>query len=660
MIYTITIGLSAFLLFLIQPMITKMLLPGFGGGASIWITSLVFFQTTLLIGYGATHWLVRSIGLHRHMMLLASMLGISLLILPIAAPAIGVSSSPSLSLFLMLAISVGLPYLVLSTTSPTLQYWMANDEKAQRQNPYIQYGVSNGGSLLGLLAYPFLVEPLLSNSSQSWIWSAAYIVYALLLLATMVLYVRANKSQAIETIDLSGGVRPLRIFQALVPSAALIVVTHYLTLDVVNLPLLWVAPLCVYLASFIVCFLYPRISEPNTVRTFLGVLSILLLMLANSQALTLDFNFKITVALLCLFAICMIFHGDLERGKPHKKNLTHFYLHLATGGALGSILAGIVAPLVFDTTFEFYVVVVVALYYIVASNFTFTSAVSWLLRGCMILALGYSYLVQEFQLGDETIHRTRTFYSTYAVRDVGIGNSRVRKLVAGTHIHGKQFQEGANEHMPLAYFHRDTGIGRLFQLLEPNRVALVGLGIGTVVEYGDETTSFDIYEIDQAVIDLALEFFTTLSESKADISYYVGDGRLNLRKSETTYDLIVMDAFSSGSIPTHLVTLEALTEVMEKLSPDGAIAYHISNHHLDLLPVLNAIADELDLSILYHQSAGADGLHKYPAKWVVLSRIPDLSDLLIARDERWKMVDAEKILWLDDFSNIWSIIRMSE
>ncbi|MEX2488798.1 MAG: fused MFS/spermidine synthase [Pseudomonadales bacterium] len=662
MIYSLTIGLSAFLLFLVQPLISKMLLPHFGGGASIWITSLVFFQLSLLIGYGLTHVLVRRIGIRRHMLVMVSLLFLSMFYLPVspAMPSSG-DNPPAFQLFLVLASSVGVPYLLLATTSPALQYWIANDTRTVHHSPYVQYGVSNLGSLAGLLIYPFVVERYLTNSGQSWLWTGFYLGYTTLLATAIVLYLMYNRRPVLpgitNRIELTHNLRLRWIFLAMVPSALLVVITHFLTVDLANLPLLWVIPLSLYLLTFIICFLFPVISVPGNLRTLVGVGSILLLLIAAGGYYEFSFGFKIIAALSCLFCVCMIFHGDLERSKPHKEDLTDFYLQLAAGGSLGGILAAVIAPIMFDSTFEFYVVIIVAVYYIIVSRFSMQKLTVWLFRGATMTSFAMSYVMQETGFTGKTLYQTRTFYSTYAVR-TSADPYTTRSLVAGTHVHGRQFSEEPLEHLPIAYYHEGTGVPDLFETENPSRIAVVGLGIGTVVEFGDENDTFDLFELDPAVIDIANRFFSVLPESDSTLHYHVGDARIKMRERPANiYDLIVMDVFTSGSIPVHLATLEAIEELLQHLKSDGVIAYHISNQHVDLLPVLNAIAHELDLAILYHESAGDPSMHKFPAVWVSLAPDPSALEPLAEDFSHWKAPPDDKILWRDEFSNLWSVIR---
>lgn len=660
--YTLTIALSAFLLFLVQPLISKILLPWFGGGASIWITSLVFFQTMLLAAYGMTHLLVRWLGLRRHVVFTGILLLASLAFLPLGID-LSLSSSlpPTGSLLVVLLLSVGVPYFLLATTSPTLQFWIANDTRATHRNPYVEYGFSNLGSLLGLLAYPFLLEILLTTGQQSWLWSGLYLLYGGLLVATIVSFLRHNRERAAPAapidLTLTQGMRLRWVGLAALPSALLLVVTHYLTLDVVNLPLLWVAPLCVYLATFIIAFLAPDLTRPGPFRTVAGVFSILALLVVSHRFHEFAFGFQVFWALACLFIVGLTCHGDLERAKPHKQDLTVFYLMVSAGGAGGSILVGIAAPMLFDTTFEFDLVLVAALYYVVMSQMTLSGLSRWALRGGITAALAMAFLVNETGLVGNTIYQVRTFYSTYAVREVA-AELPSRRLVAGTHVHGEQVTVPPFEHQPLAYYHPSTGVGHIFRARDPRRVAVIGVGIGSVVEYGGRGDRFDLYELDAAVLDIATRFFTVLPDSNADLLPIIGDGRVQLRAAPADfYDVMVLDAFTSGSIPTHLLTLEAIEEMLVKLAHDGVIAYHISNQHVDLLPVLAGIAGALDLGIRYHESTGNDRLHMYPATWVLLTTSSETLDAIASTTPGWREPTGPGIVWRDDFSNIWSVLR---
>lgn len=651
-------------------MLAKQLLPDFGGGASIWVTSMVFFQVMLLAGYGLVHGLIHRFGLRYQMACSAVMLALALTMMPLVvvdvidigvfeADVPGTDSAvesvhglvPSLRLLATLLLTVALPYTLLASTGPTLQYWMANDRALGEVNPYIQYGVSNAGSLAGLLIFPFLLEPVLPGERQLLLWTAGFVIYGVLLATCMVRYLALNPA-TIASIGPVGQHRVLWLVQAMVPSALLIVVTHYLTQDVVNFPLLWVAPLALYLLSFICCFLFPAINRPGSIRTVAGVAGLLALVVTSRPEFGFELAVRVGSALLGLFVVSLIVHGDLEREKPERQALTGFYLMVAAGGALGSVLAGLLAPMVFVSTFEFHLAMLASLVYVIATGNGLGQTLRRSLLLVFVVFVGITYVTHETRYDGQTIARSRSFYSSYAVREA----DGVRRLVVGSHVHGEQFLDPARASEPLAYYHPDTGIADLFRQMQPQRVALVGLGIGSLVAYGDAATSFDVFEIDSEVIRLARSHFSVLSRSDSEIHFTVGDGRIALGDSTASYDLIVMDAFSSGTIPTHLVTLEAVVGQLARLDAEGVVAYHISNHYVDLVPVLAAAAAELDLGIAIHESGGNEALQRYPATWVALTRNEELLRRLLAAP-RWKSPGSERILWRDDQSDIWSVLR---
>ncbi len=682
--YTFTIGLSAFLLFQIQPMAGKIMLPYFGGGASVWLTSIVFFQLLLLGGYSSSHYLANRLGPGRYLLYQAGITVLSLYFLSIQIRGDLFTSDalpPALRILLILTASVGLPYFVLSTTSPVLQHWMARDEGIAHKNPYVQYAVSNAGSLAGLLSYPFYIEPNFVTGQQTAIWSRGYYLYIVFVFICMALFAKRNifggppKTASYKTGDatenetdgaqITAADRHDWIIQAAIPSAALMVITQYLTLDVVNFPLLWVLPLCLYLVSFVIVFSFPGISKPGGLRTLLTLLPILLMMFTTKSGFAFPLYLKLGTALLFLFAVCMFFHGDLERGKPEKKKLTHFYAYLALGGCLGSIFSGIVAPLIFKSTFEFYLVIIASLYYIALVNMQSDNKRLKTAFKALILTLTvYSYMVYEQGWTSETHFQSRSFYSTYRVVDrPEEGKSKaVRELVAGTHIHGGQLLDGDGVPTPISYYHEKSGVGLAFARIGGIRdVGAVGLGAGIIAAYGKENQQLDFFEIDQAVVDIARGHFDYLKKSAATVRTIVGDARLNLRKiPDNSYDLVVMDAFSSGSIPTHLLTVESVTELLRVLRDDGIILYHISNRYLDLAPVLNGIAEKLDLHIKKHVSPEDSYLHKYSATWVALAANRRAFDDLTANDPMWFAPTDKKIYWTDDFSNIWSVISFAD
>lgn len=661
MVYAATIGLSAFLLFLVQPMIAKMILPLFGGGAAVWLTCVIFFQLLLFAGYASSHWVVTRYGARRHMFYQAGLTALSLLFVPFAVT-YGHGIEPPAGIFLLLLAAVGFPYFVLSTTSPVVQRWLAADARANSANPYILYVVSNAGSLAGLFAYPLFIETSISTGMQASLWAALYALYAALIAACVYCFHSTAGAAAPSTPDetaapaIAPKTRRRWVVRSMIPSAALIVITHYLTQDVVNFPLLWVLPLALYLLSFVICFAFPAVSRAGQLRALIALMPILLLLLFHDGRAAAPFYMKIAAALAALFGIAMFFHGNLEREKPHKLLLTSFYLHISLGGLLGSIGAGIIAPLIFKTQFEFSLVILAAIFLIVMSDFPLrrSAALAFNLALVSVATLGWAR--QEMGWHAEVAEAARSFYGTYRVEDVrGNGGTAYRQLVAGTHIHGIQ-RVGGGE--PLAYFHEQSGVGLALRRLPVRRVAVIGLGAGVMAAYGKAGGHYDFYELDPVVADLARRHFTYIAESGAEVNIITGDGRLNLRNApDGSYDLIVVDAFTSGSIPAHLLTAEFTREALAKLAPDGLLMYNISNRHVDLLPVLRGNAASLGLRLARHVAPAVDEEQKFTAVWVALARGPALLDALTADDPHWHKPGGPVVFWSDAKSDVWTLLK---
>lgn len=664
-VYAATIGLSAFLLFLVQPMTAKMILPLFGGGAAVWLTCVVFFQLLLFAGYASSHWLVTKYGARRHMMFQAGLTVLSLLFVPFAVT-YSYGIEPPAGIFLILFAAVGVPYFVLSTTSPVVQRWLAADTRFNNANPYILYVVSNAGSLAGLFAFPLIIETNISTGMQAPLWAALYALYAALIAACIHYFHSKSGALAAPFAPDDPAMPPITppmrrgwVVQSMIPSAALIVITHYLTQDVVNFPLLWVLPLALYLLSFVICFAFPAVSRAGQWRALIVLMPILLLLLFHDGRAAAPFYMKIAAALAALFGIAMFFHGNLEREKPHKLSLTSFYLHLSLGGLLGSVGAGIIAPLLFKTQFEFSLVILAAIFLIVMSDFPLrrSGALAFNLALVSVATLGWAR--QEMGWRTEVIEAARSFYGTYRVEDVrGSGGTAYRQMVAGTHIHGIQ-RIGGSE--PLAYYHEQSGIGvALRRIPSVRRVAGIGLGAGVMAAYGKAGDRYDFYELDPVVADLARRHFTYIAKSGAEVNIITGDGRLNLRNApDGSYGLIVVDAFTSGSIPAHLITAEFTREALAKLAPDGLLMYNISNRHIDLLPVLRGNAALLGLHIARHVAPAAEEEQKFTAVWVALARGPALFDLLTVNDPQWHAPDGPVAFWSDAKSDVWTQLKFN-
>ncbi|MDH3356771.1 MAG: fused MFS/spermidine synthase [Desulfobacteraceae bacterium] len=676
MLQVLTIGLSAFLIFNLQPMISKIILPLFGGSSYIWITCLIFFQSLLLAGYATSHFIAKNTNLAKQVVFYALLIILSLLLIPIQIRFIHTDSSPVAAILVLLFVSAGLPYFLLSTTSPTVQHWIVAEKKDRARNPYVQYAVSNAGSLAGLLSYPFVIEPLLSNSRQTKLWSWGYILYTVLLSLCLIKYVVAVRScknsiawsnpgpsddRFIEKIATQTKIKWL--YQAMIPCASLVVFTNYMTVDIANFPLLWVLPLCVYLVSFIICFLWPAVSRPGPIRTVSVLVPVVVMSFILFGNLNAGLLWKTLVSLVSLFAICMFFHGNLERNKPEPKNLTSFYLYISMGGCLGGILAGIAAPMMFSSIVEFHMVIIASFFFTLWPYVAKTrKKIRIVFQTALWLLVAATYLSQEVFLPPSLVLQDRSFYGTYRVVDyqaISYKHLAHRILYMGTTNHGGQARDSENKLYPIAYYHEHTGVGKSL-LKTPNlkNIGMVGLGTGVLALYGKKGQHFDFFEIDPVVVDIAKQHFDNLKASAADIRYFVGDARITIREMpKNHYDMLVMDAFSSGAIPTHLLTWEAMKELLETLKVDGVILYHISSRYLNLLPVLECNARKLGLFIKINENPPIKSSLKLSAKWVVLTRSKRTLNMLAQDDPTWKTPPDDEICWTDESSNIWSIIN---
>ena len=675
MLQVLTIGLSAFLIFNLQPMISKIILPLFGGSSYIWITCLIFFQSLLLAGYAASHFIAKNMNLAKQVVFYALLIILSLLLIPIQIRFIHTDSYPVAAILMLLFVSAGLPYFLLSTTSPTVQHWIVAEKKNRARNPYVQYAVSNAGSLAGLLSYPFVIEPFLSNSRQTKLWSWGYIFYTLLLVACLIRYISASRNiappvssnpglyhdQNFEKISAQTKIKWL--YQAMIPCASLVVFTNYMTVDIANFPLLWVLPLCVYLISFIICFLCPAVSRPGPIRTVSVLVPVVVMSFILFGNINAALVWKILVSLISLFSICMYFHGNLEQSKPEPKYLTSFYLYLSMGGCLGGILAGVVAPMMFSSIVEFHLVIISSFLFMLWPYVAKTrKKIRIVFQTAIWLLVAATYLSQEVFLSPSLVLQDRSFYGTYRVVDYqAISGKHLahRILYMGTTNHGGQARDPENKLYPIAYYHEYTGVGKsLLKIPDLKNIGMVGLGTGVLALYGKKGQHFDFFEIDPIVVDIAKQRFDNLKASAADIRYYVGDARITLREMpKSHYDMLVMDAFSSGAIPTHLLTLEAMQELLETLKTDGLILYHISSRYLNLLPVLVCNAQKLGLFIKINENPPIKSTLKLSAKWVVLTKSKLKLNMLVQDDPTWKTPPNDEICWTDESSNIWSVIN---
>ena len=666
-----TIFLSAFLLFQIQPMIAKMILPWFGGSAAVWITAMLFFQTALLGGYLYAHWSVRSLGPRSQSLLHAGLLGVSLLLLPVT-PSLAWkpsgSEEPILRILGLLTVSIGLPYVLLSTTSPIIQAWYARRNRSAL--PYRFFALSNLASLLGLLAYPFLVEPNVTLRQQSLGWSMGYGVFVLLCGLAAITFGRNAAPDGIvqvAAVDEEERCKPPRVkdqffwmILAACASTFLLSVTNHLTQNVASIPFLWVLPLSLYLLTFILTFdlegLYRR-------KVWVWILSGALAAMAyglgtwNSRT---PLTLVIPVFCAGLFIVCMFCHGELVKRKPSPRYLTSFYLMLSIGGALGGVLVGLIAPRALPGYFELAIALtacaVLMLAVIDYRSWRITIAVSWAVAMAVMIA-SYMY-VSSYQESARAM--VRNFYGGLRVTEYDEGTEdESRTMVHGTVIHGKQFIEPGRRQEHITYYGPGSGVGLAVKFLRrtPLRVGVIGLGAGSLAAYAEKGDVFRFYEINPLVEKLARSEFFFLSECRGKAEVVLGDGRLSLeREGSQQYDLFVVDAFSGDSIPVHLLTTQALELYFRHLKPGGILALHITNTHLDLAPVVETLTQKLGKHAVMITNDRDEDREIYTATWALISSKPLTSPAIEEAAEELPH-RPELLPWTDDYNNLFQILK---
>ena len=679
LLYACTIFLSAFLLFQVQPLIAKMILPWFGGSAAVWTACVLFFQLLLLLGYLYAHWAIRYLRPKAQTIVHLALLAASLLALPAIPNPIWKPSGgedPTLRIFGLLAMTVGLPYFLLSTTGPLIQAWFVRERAKPGSTPYRLYSLSNLGSMLALLSYPVLVEPYLAARTQGYGWSACYVLFVLFCGLTCWRGRNAKDlSRALpsESPPVSeapdAGLMLIWIGLAACASTLLLAVTNHLSQNVAAIPFLWVLPLAIYLLSFILCFdgdgWYRR-------QWFLRLLAVMLVGMAYALFSDVE-NMPLLISLplfsVGLFVCCMVCHGELARLKPDPRRLTLFYLMVSIGGAIGGVFVGLIAPNVFSGYFELplglvacALVVLLALRRDLFRDSTWLSP-AWLLSVAFTLALtGYiGYSLKKSESGQRVA--VRNFYGGLKVADFDTGRNAKRTLTHGTINHGEQFLAPERRRLATTYYGPNTGIGRAIRSLDadmPHRIGVIGLGTGTLATYGRVGAGdvITFYDINPLVIQLARSQFTYLMDSQAKIEVVLGDARLSLeREPSRQFDLLAVDAFSSDSIPVHLLTIEAFRLYFHHLKPDGVLAVHISNKYLDLNPIVQAAAKTLGKRTLVVDTDDEDDSGVFGATWVLVTDDAHFFDRPELKSTSAPPAARNVRLWTDDYSNLLRILK---
>src|SRR5947209_5403215 len=725
-VYTAAIFVSALLLFSVQPLFTKMVLPRLGGSPAVWSVAMVFFQTLLLAGYGYAHYLIqirnRIIAVAVHLVLLV--IALSLLPLSIAS---GWGEPPASGyafwLLGLFTVSIGLPFFALAANNPLLQAWFFRTGHPSGPDPYFLYASSNVGSFLALLSYPVLLEPMFTLHTQNLIWTGGYGLL-IVLIAACALLLLGSPASVVVAVDAPAEhsmapppwlLRARWIFLAAVPSGLLIAVTAHISTDVAAAPLLWVLPLSLYLLTWVLVFqsrpLLPHkwmlAIQPMAIAGVIVLLAVggeqnLLLTLGGHQ--------------LCFFLIAMACHGELARTRPAAKYLTAFYVALSFGGMVGGLFAGLIAPYAFSWIAEYPILIALAVLCrpplderwpqlsrwvwpllaavavaLIAPSYSGGKVFAWLdghrvyvisavatagmigamllkadrakLAGMVILAL---VLIRVYPADDGRVETVRSFFGVHKIVVTPSGQYHV--LMHGTTIHGaEKFRNDdgtpvSERPEAITYYHRDGGIGQAITAIRerkggPLRVAVIGLGAGTLSCASETGEDWKFFEIDQTMVDTARDpkYFTFIQNCEPDLKPVIGDARLTFaREPDGVYDLIIVDAYSSDAIPIHLATEEAMKIYKDKLAPHGAVVMHVSNRHLDLETVVVGIADANDLkSWVYNEDSGRDGDYIFSTDVVISARV-DADVGRLASSKAWEQTEADERVrvWTDDYSNI--------
>ncbi|MCX6868113.1 MAG: fused MFS/spermidine synthase [Verrucomicrobia bacterium] len=677
--------LGAFLLFQVQPMISKFILPWFGGSPGVWTTCMLFFQVVLFGGYSYAHLLTRRKAVTQawlHMALLA--LAAALLpIVPDASFKPSGSENPAWNILLLLLATVGLPYFMLSATSPLVQVWYSR--VYPNRTPWRLYALSNAGSLTALLSYPILIEPRWDVMSQAWIWSGSFVLFALLMGACAVGEWKRGTAEAARRLheqEILDATAPgpdtwRRVRWILLPAFAslmLLATTNHVCQNVAVIPFLWVVPLALYLVTFIICFDHPRWYR----RALLAVPAMLAIILTSGlheifPDWTPGFVVELVIYFSAMFLICMVCHGELARLKPGTSHLTEYYLLMSAGGALGGLAVSLVAPQVFSTYMEwslglaggFVLVAWVAYRGLVAGG----SARARLRIGAAIAVIslaGMYFIVNwEFLSFSSAVARSRSFYGTLRVsaRTDDQGGKFHSFYCSGTE-HGRQYLDPARRRDPLTYYGRESGIGMVLDGLKsmPDaKVGIIGMGTATVACYAERGQTYRFYEINPIAVDMARKWFTFIDDLQARGAKYelvLGDARLSLEhEAAHHFDVLMLDAFSGDSVPVHLLTREAFEIYQRHLKPDGVIAVHITNRYLNLAPVVERVAREFGY-LTTRQCIPNDLPGHYQPDYLLLSK----DGAFIRAHPPVPPVyarDLEVPLWTDHAHNLFQILQSS-
>ena len=670
MLFALITFFGALLLFVVQPMLAKWLLPVVGGSPGVWTACMLFYQVLLLAGYVYAHVVSTRLqpkGQVRFHVVVVVSAALALYLAPSAGAPELAAVTPALAIPWLLLKQVGLPFFVLSTTAPLIQRWAG---LVSGRSPYALYALSNAGSLVGLLGYPFLLEPALGLERQRSLWATAFWVFALGLVWASLSVQRAEQRPSRAVPEPPGAAssfveRARWLALAFVPSVMLLAATNHITVDIAAMPLLWVVPLALYLTTFIIAFSVwrPAWRGPVLGLWILGAIGLGLNAFAQARA---PLWRQVGATLLALFASAMLCHGELARSRPPVRELTRYYVLIASGGALGGAFVSLVAPLVFNDYYELeigaistFVLLLLAARRRTADAWGHTERLLLFLgSGVCVPLLGANVLVraQTENLQGKVLSRSRGFLGPLKVVQLPDG----RMLTHGRIQHGFQLSDPGERTRPTLYFGPDTVLGHVlstYHVDRARRIGVLGLGAGTIACYGRPGDVFLFYELDRNVVAIAKRDFSFLADSTAEIQLVVGDGRLELeREPAHAFDVLVLDAFTSDSVPVHLLTRDAFAVYARQLAPDGVLLANVSNRYLSVDRVVCGSASSLGFGCLLSESPSDAGRHLARAEWALLARDPKVMSEL-TRNIPLRAKRGPDVIWTDTRASILSILR---
>ncbi|MEM9367446.1 MAG: fused MFS/spermidine synthase [Planctomycetota bacterium] len=674
--------MGAFLVFQVQPVISKTVLPWYGGTPAVWTTCMLFFQVLLFAGYLYAHalrsWLSPRWQAVTHLLLML----LAVAMLPIAPSADwkpDPTADPMGSLLMLLSAHVAVPYFTLASTGPLVQAWLSY--RRSDAAVYRLYALSNIGSLAALLSYPFLVEPFLSIHFQSnvWAWLFATFVIVMSWLAVR-LITRTNELVAVTEVDHSDSGQTGSPIESKashrwhilawigfpnLASILLLVITSHVCQDVAVIPFLWVLPLSLYLLTFIISFDSPGWYRPKPIAV-LSILGFILMSIDSHLSAGLRMPTEVVGSMMLLFGVCLLCHGETARLKPNPKHLTLYYTLISAGGAIGGITVAMLCPWLLNDYREFPIAIAVSMG-MAATAFLMTdhwkqigcnwSRLNWNLAtipGLLLLTIGFVALMSR----DDSIENRRNFFGVLRVES----QPGVVRLVHGSTVHGIQMNQ-PHANVATSYYGVQSGVGQTLAALmsehERLEIGVVGLGCGVLATYQRESDRMDFFEINPDVIEIANQHFSFLKNAKGEVHSHLGDGRLLLQTQEDQrFDLLVLDAFSSDAIPAHLLTLEAMQLYRSRLKQDGILAIHVSNNHLDLVPLTQRLASEIGFASREVKSRGATKTQTRPARWVIATGNREWLECDSRR--AWRTASKHELanapLWTDQQHNLASVL----